>query len=271
MNTGKKRGFTLIEILVVIAIIAVLVSLLLPVLKNVRDSGKMARELNAARQIIGAYGIYPTEHNGDLMPGYDKDSEEVTLPSGKTLSGEMCCRYPWRLAPYLAEQVEDIFLLNDTKKYTNGKAWDSFDYQYRASLNPALGINAYCVGGYNPGGGSTNYTADVVRRAAAASRPSNLIVFASARMKIAGTQDSEVTGNFLVTPPKLGRARWSATYDPKAASANFGNVAMRWDDQAICAFLDGHVALLAEKELRDMRHWSNAAAEADDPNFSVPQ
>jgi len=263
-------GFTLIELLVVIAIIAVLATLGFSATQGVQRKARQTRELHAARQLITAYLGYPSDHEGELLRGFDKTAQEVTLPGGRLISGEMATRYPWRLAPYLGEQAEGVLLVNDNQRQTAGHAADSFEYTYRVSLNPAFGINAYCVGGYHDGTASGYFQSDVVRRLAGTAHASRLIVFASARMKASATGE-ETAGHFLITPPKLWRTKWDARYDAAKPSANFGNVALRWEDRAICAFLDGSVRLLAADELRDMRHWSATAAENDDPNFTVPR
>ena len=266
----KRDGFTLIELLVVITVIAVLAGLSLSVTRTVQNKGRQTKELHAARQLMAAYLAFPADHDGDLIRGYDKSVQEISLPSGKTVAGEMCCRYPWRLAPYLGEQVEEIFLLNDNQKITGTQAKDSFEYQYRVSLHPALGLNAYCVGGYDDGSNSGLFQSDVVTRMAQAVRPSSLIVFASARMK-QSTAAEEIGGNFIVKPPKFWRTKWSPKFDTNQPAANFGNVAPRWEGRAVCAFLDGSVRTLDETELQDSRHWSNTACERDEENFVVPR
>ncbi|MDB6152377.1 MAG: N-terminal cleavage protein [Chthoniobacteraceae bacterium] len=267
----KPSAFTLIELLVVVAIIAVLSGLMLPAFLSMGDKGKMLKETHAANQLITGYLSYANEHDSELMLGYDKGTQNIDLVNGTRLSGELCARYTWRLAPYLGLQVEELFLVNDNKKITDPLVRNSFEYIYRASLHPALGINAFCVGGYDDGSGSNYYSSDVVKRPSVALSPGNLIVFASARMKIPGQQDQEVAGNFLVTPPNLWRSRWSPYYNPDSPSSAFGNIALRWDKKAVCAFLDGSVRMLDEKELRDMRHWSNTAALDNNPEYVVPR
>ncbi|CAN5372075.1 hypothetical protein BH10PLA1_BH10PLA1_14510 [soil metagenome] len=64
------RAFTLVEMLVVIAIIAVLTSLLLPVISKVRDQSRTLAGLSNLRQIgIGMY-LYAGDNNDFLPPGY---------------------------------------------------------------------------------------------------------------------------------------------------------------------------------------------------------
>lgn len=274
-NSGRliftSRGFTLIELLVVVAIIAILSMLGFGAARKMAEQGRQTKELHAATQLITAYIAYAGDHDGELLRGYDKSVQDVSLSGGRTVSGEMCCRYPWRLAPYLAEQVEEIFLLNDNKKATKGKTTDSFEYQYRVSLHPALGLNAYCLGGYDDGTQSGYFQKDVVTRLAQVSKPGDLIVFASARMKQSATDNEEVAGNYLIKPPKLWRTKWDKTFDSNSPSSSFGNVDLRWQDQAVCAFLDGSVRKLGATELRDMRHWSNTAAQNNDPDYTVPR
>jgi len=61
-------GFTLIEILVVIAIIAVLLSILLPALSSARQIGRTTKCLAYLKQLGGAAQMYAADHNGLLIP-----------------------------------------------------------------------------------------------------------------------------------------------------------------------------------------------------------
>jgi prepilin-type N-terminal cleavage/methylation domain-containing protein len=60
----KRRAFTLIELLVVVAIIAILISLLLPALHQARGQAKRAVCASNLRQIGGGIYNYWTEWNG---------------------------------------------------------------------------------------------------------------------------------------------------------------------------------------------------------------
>ena len=62
-----KRGFTLIELLIVIGLIAVLISLLLPVFARVRAAAQSTACLSNLRQMDTAWTVYTTESRGRLI------------------------------------------------------------------------------------------------------------------------------------------------------------------------------------------------------------
>jgi len=78
-----KRAFTLVELLVVMAIIAILAALLLPVLSRAKASAKRIACVSNVRQINLAVHLYADEH-GDAIANYtnsiDLDYKENILP-----------------------------------------------------------------------------------------------------------------------------------------------------------------------------------------------
>lgn len=62
----RSAGFTLIEFLVVVAIIALLMSILLPSLGRARENAKSVTCLSNLRQIGTLFGAYATEYNGNV-------------------------------------------------------------------------------------------------------------------------------------------------------------------------------------------------------------
>ncbi len=79
----RAKAFTLIELLVVVAIIAVLVSMLLPALKSAREQGRSVQCLSNLKQIGLAVNLYADDYTDILVPsnikGPNTDYEAHTL------------------------------------------------------------------------------------------------------------------------------------------------------------------------------------------------
>src|SRR3954454_11518731 len=68
MHDSRRRGFTLVELLVVIGIIALLISILLPALSGARQSAKDVQCASNIRQLCTALMNYATENKRKYPP-----------------------------------------------------------------------------------------------------------------------------------------------------------------------------------------------------------
>ncbi len=106
MQTNKPQGFTLVELLTVIAIIGILVALLLPAVQSVRETARRLQCSNKMKQIALAMQAYSTTY--EHFPAALLSAREAVN------SGPTFCRFstfrdqraPWSVAilPYLEDQ-----------------------------------------------------------------------------------------------------------------------------------------------------------------------
>lgn len=199
----QRSGFTLIELMVVIAIVALLVSLVIVALKSSSAAGSRTRSVNALREIIRGYRAYSDDNRGQLMPGYIGtalmtngeafENLRVTLPEGTILGREDAQSYVWRLAPYV-DNVWEVFFteLGDegVEAQLHAELLDPLNPNYSTiAQRPTYGMNSIFVGGDSVHGGSNitdrnpwegNPNPIAATRFTQVKNPARLIVFGSA-------------------------------------------------------------------------------------------
>jgi prepilin-type N-terminal cleavage/methylation domain-containing protein/prepilin-type processing-associated H-X9-DG protein len=269
----SRAAFTLVELLAVIAIVGILAAIVIPTVAAARSHAAKAVEISAARQLMVGYHLAATENRGWLMPAKAQSANGAVVgESGEALSAMINIRWPHRMRPYLGDRFKKTLYVNKQEPLydliaSNGQG--DLAKNYALSLATTFGMNGWFVGSPAYSESLADATSDApVAKISQAPNPGRLLAFASATNRVYGDD----YGYFVVKPPSL----WSNPHDlsgfPDDASADpqYGFVAFRHGGKAVTAFLDGSVALMGSRELRDMRHWSPGAQERNDAAYLPP-
>ncbi|MDG1241812.1 MAG: prepilin-type N-terminal cleavage/methylation domain-containing protein [Opitutae bacterium] len=153
MNTNTKRAaFTLIELLTVIAIVAILAAILIPAISNVRKSANEANCTSNLRQLSAAYLLMIADNKNILIPaipsegkGYTQNSKWHRPNNGE---GERKTKEPWNmpLSRFMAEKNLKVLKCPEVKA-----ALGTFSDKRKS--RSSYGFNHF-VGKTNSGNGS---------------------------------------------------------------------------------------------------------------------
>ncbi|MCK4752031.1 MAG: type II secretion system protein [Planctomycetes bacterium] len=150
-----RRGFTLVEILVVISIISVLTGILLPVLGRVRQQARQILGMDNQRQIVGAVNCFELDFDGSYPESVATIGvlsknwgwwEPATLTGNRKKSPQI----HRAMSEYLGEYIKDaktMFCPNAPRRYKYlQEAWDAGDNwdnpDEGGSTDPVIGT--YC-------------------------------------------------------------------------------------------------------------------------------
>ncbi len=257
------------ELLVVMAILAALIAALLPMLSHMRAVASRAREISAARALIGAWQMYAQDADGALLPGYKSglpayDAQHNAIAT-QTI-GVAANRWVWRLAPYLGHDLQALFVGEHERMLHELETTDLSNYLYQTSVFPSFGLNSVWVGGDENFGGFNSaylglYGRFYATRLSGIAQPASLLVFASARGvdPSPGNESDGVTeGYFRIVSPSFDVRVWANEYDA-ADPASWGNLSARHAGDVVASFADGHAEARTPASLDDMRLWAPEA------------
>jgi prepilin-type N-terminal cleavage/methylation domain-containing protein len=132
----KARGFTLVELLVVIGIIALLISILLPSLSNARRAANGVKCLSNLRQIGVAVQMYAADYKG-AIPVVRSDQGS---PLKSVWWMDMLAPYATRLSS--ATYTGTANQASDNQEFQNSVMFGCTEYDPRTDVSASL-TNAY--------------------------------------------------------------------------------------------------------------------------------
>src|SRR3712207_4640208 len=120
---ARRKGFTLVELLVVIGIIAVLISVLLPALSKARQRAQTVACSSNLRQVFMAARNYATENRDSLPYGFifNRERKDTGRPTPSDAGATGYIAFFTSLNKYMgAKKATDNILLDGNSPYYDG-------------------------------------------------------------------------------------------------------------------------------------------------------
>lgn len=207
-----RNAFTLIETLIVIALITVMLGMLLPAVGSARESARRAVCMSNQRQLVTAWTLYAHDHDGRAMPHLAPGKSQRTYWYGaEDTTQRRVVHQRGTLAPYLdAALVGGSVFECPAQPEGTYRPQGSF-----GGFTSTYGYNAYALAP-----SSSGYS-DLIDRPWGTlhriDRPSELFAFGDSLLALFSGLPSN---SALLDPPRLfqrRRGNWVENYSPTTA------------------------------------------------------
>ncbi|HBG28110.1 MAG: hypothetical protein A2Y10_00890 [Planctomycetes bacterium GWF2_41_51] len=247
MNKKIDYGFTLVELLVVISIIAVLLGVLMPVLSKARAGGQTTICLANVRRLAIAGAMYVQDYKE--FPPFRMTNDGS--PNGSKFVnkyGREMPRWQWFFDQGIGPVITPSKYLTDTKKTFGDKdslimtnqyffcpSFKFMDYNANDIRNGSYGYNYQYLGNSNVADGKyVNYPVPLSRII----RPSETVIIADGR----GAGIPHGVHSYTLDPPKIARSTGFQTFAfyKSGAAIQQSPADPRHSNRANASFVDGH-------------------------------
>ena len=228
MANKKKTAFTLIELLLVVAIISLLVSILVPFLSSSRENAKNVQCSSQLRQLGMSFTMYASDYKGRVMPlAYaDNDPAIYWWGTNNMNSVDHTKGFVW---PYLQSPLgaKTVFECPNQK-------WGTYNPQGPSKqFTSTYGYNGYFLSPYQTPGWSSGIKHRPWQMLDTIKLPQKLFVFADTLIDMGGNLPEN---NAFLDPPMLyWDKHWYKNYFPTTS--------FRHRNKTCVALADGHAEL----------------------------
>ena len=215
-----RSGFTLVELLIVIAIIAILAAILFPVFARARENARRSSCQSNLKQMSLAWMQYTQDNDEAAVPAsWYEPSQGFHLWNG---TGQYAGTFDYTASPMWPYMKNAQFTGCPSAHSDEAADWGMTDYGY----------NQLYVGGYGPGDGGSRVAASP-NKARMTEKPANLA-------QLQTPSQTLLFADSMWTTPTGSHSRWPWLYPPSSGAAN-GFLQARHLETCNIAFVDGHV------------------------------
>ena len=132
INKSSKKGFTLVELIVVLVILAILAAMLVPALVGYIDEARKKKDYSAASEALtAAQAVVAQYYGSDTTPTADEARAYITKDKIEALTGSLGTNFAVSNIVFVNETdatldltIKEItFTINSNNYSWNGTAW----------------------------------------------------------------------------------------------------------------------------------------------------